>query len=232
MYSSLLLDRKVAAFAAISFSCGSEPEYMVSMIAFATMLPLGFLKGVIVAVLMSMLLLIRRVAHPRMASWAAFGVRASSPTWSVTPRTSPFPVELVRQVMRSRVRSGAGPVRLVNCDLSLSPVVDLADALMLLARHKEQQAAGAVLRLVGAHAPTRDMLRTEGMEKQLDRLERHLTGRTRSMFPGRHGCGHRTPLRRLRKQGKCAGRQQKSIKRCSRCSGCRERTSHEQGRQT
>ena len=45
----------------------SRFEFSVSMVAFAAVLLLGILKGVIVAVLVSMLLLIRRAAHPHVA---------------------------------------------------------------------------------------------------------------------------------------------------------------------
>jgi SulP family sulfate permease len=45
----------------------SRFEFGVSMVAFAGVLLLGILKGVIVAVLVSMLLLIRRAAHPHVA---------------------------------------------------------------------------------------------------------------------------------------------------------------------
>ena len=45
----------------------SRFEFIVSMVAFAAVLLLGILKGVIVAVMASMLLLIRRAAHPHVA---------------------------------------------------------------------------------------------------------------------------------------------------------------------
>lgn len=45
----------------------SRYEFFVSVIGFAAVLVLGILKGVIFAVLASMLLLIRRAAHPRVA---------------------------------------------------------------------------------------------------------------------------------------------------------------------
>src|SRR5206468_4013774 len=45
----------------------SRYEFFVSMIAFAAVLLLGILNGVIVAVIASLLLLIRRAAHPHVA---------------------------------------------------------------------------------------------------------------------------------------------------------------------
>ncbi|WER50613.1 SulP family inorganic anion transporter [Cupriavidus sp. WKF15] len=168
----------------------SRFEFTVSMVAFAAVLLLGILKGVIVAVLVSMLLLIRRAAHPHVAILGRIpGTRIFSdmerhpdnqPVAGVMifrPEASLlyFNAEHIRAAIRARVRAGTGAVRLVICDLSLSPVVDLAGARMLLALHEELQTASAMLRVVGAHAAARDMLRAEGMEEQLGRLERHLT---------------------------------------------------------
>ena len=45
----------------------SRFEFVVSMVAFAAVLLLGILKGVMVAVVVSLLLLIRRAAHPHVA---------------------------------------------------------------------------------------------------------------------------------------------------------------------
>jgi high affinity sulfate transporter 1 len=168
----------------------SRFEFAVSMVALAAVLLLGILKGVIVAVLVSMLLLIRRAAHPHVAILGRIlGTRIFSDidrhpenqpvegVMVIRPEASLlyFNVEYVREAIRARIRASAGSARLVICDLSLSPVIDLAGARMLSALLEELQAAGIDLRIVGAHAAARDMLRAEGMEARLGRLERHLT---------------------------------------------------------
>ena len=86
-----------------------------------------------------------------------------------------FNAEHVRTTLRSRIRSAAEPLGLVICDLSTSPFVDLAGARMLATLHPELQASGIRLRLVGAHAGVRDILRAEGLEEQLGYFGRRLS---------------------------------------------------------
>uniref|UniRef100_UPI003F49140F SulP family inorganic anion transporter n=1 Tax=Cupriavidus yeoncheonensis TaxID=1462994 RepID=UPI003F49140F len=167
----------------------SRFEFAVSMVAFAAVLLLGILKGVIVAVLVSMLLLIRRTAHPHVAvlgripdtqifsdmerhpeNQPAAGVLVLRPEASLLY----FNVDHVRTAILRHMRSSAGPVGLV-IDLSLSPVVDLAGARMLSTLVDGLKAAGIVLRIVGAHAAARDMLRAEGLESQVGHIGRRLT---------------------------------------------------------
>jgi len=74
-----------------------------------------------------------------------------------------FNVDHVRDLVWSKIRSASEPPKLVVCDLSASDV-DLAGAHMLANLHKELLAAGIRLRLVGAHAAARDILRAEGLE--------------------------------------------------------------------
>lgn len=167
----------------------SRFEFAVSMVAFAAVLLLGILKGVIVAVLVSMLLLIRRTAHPHVAvlgripdtqifsdmerhpeNQPAVGVLVLRPEASLLY----FNVDHVRTAILRHIRSSAGPVGLV-IDLSLSPVVDLAGARMLSTLVDELKAAGIVLHIVGAHAAARDMLRAEGLESQVGHIGRRLT---------------------------------------------------------
>jgi high affinity sulfate transporter 1 len=156
----------------------SRFEFGVSMVAFAGVLVLGILKGVIVAVLVSLLLLIRRAAHPHVAFLGRIsGTRIYSdiernPDNAAVPgallcRVEAallyFNVEHVREAIWQRIRSTPETLTLVVFDLSTSPAVDLAGARMLAKLHAELLAAGIRLRLVAAHAAVRDILRAEGL---------------------------------------------------------------------
>ena len=66
-------------------------------------------------------------------------------------------------------------LRLVVCDLSDSPVVDVAGAGLLAGLHQEVAQLGAVLRIVEAHGKARDLLRAEGLEQQVGYLGRHMS---------------------------------------------------------
>jgi MFS superfamily sulfate permease-like transporter len=160
----------------------SRFDFVVSMVAFAAVLVLGILKGVMVAVVVSLLLLIRRAAQPHVAFLGRVpGTRLYSdmernPDNEAVPGALVFRVEAallyfnvehVRDAVWERIRSTLGPLRLVVCDLSTSPLVDLAGARMLLKLQAELEAAGVPLRLVSARAAVRDLLRAEGVAERV-----------------------------------------------------------------
>jgi hypothetical protein len=66
-------------------------------------------------------------------------------------------------------------IRLVVCDLSASPYVDLAGSRMLHELHGELAARGIALRIVGAHGWVRDLLRADGVGEKAGGLDRAAT---------------------------------------------------------
>ena len=167
----------------------SRFEFVVSMVAFAAVLLLGILKGVIVAVLVSLLLLIRRAAHPHVAFLGQIpGTRIYSdlernPDNVAIPGVLLVRVEAallyfnvthVHDAVLEGIRAATEPLKLVVCDLSTSPMVDLAGARMLIKLHEELQAAGIRLQLVSARAAVRDILRAEGLEERVGYFGRRI----------------------------------------------------------
>ncbi len=71
--------------------------------------------------------------------------------------------------------AGQADIRLVVCDLSASPYVDLAGSRMLHELHNELAARGAALRIVGARGRVRDLLRADGMDTKVGGLDRVVT---------------------------------------------------------
>jgi high affinity sulfate transporter 1 len=159
----------------------SRFEFAVAMVALAGVLVLGILKGVMLAAVVSLLLLIKRAARPHVAFLGRIpGFRGLS-DMERNPDNAPVPgalvfrvdaalvyfnAEHVRDVVWARIRSTAGPLRLVVCDLSATPNVDLAGARMLAKLHADLETAGIKLRMAGAHAGVRDILRAEGLEER------------------------------------------------------------------
>jgi MFS superfamily sulfate permease-like transporter len=88
----------------------------------------------------------------------------------------------ILELVLDRVRAvDASDVRLVICDLSASPYVDLGGSRMLHQLHGELAARGAALRIVGAHGWVRDLLRADGIAEKVGGLHRletldHLLG--------------------------------------------------------
>jgi MFS superfamily sulfate permease-like transporter len=133
---------------------------------------------------------IRRAAHPHVAFLGRIpGTRSYSdmgrnPGNAAVPGALMFRVEAsllyfhvdyVRDAVWQQIRSTPGPLTLVVCDLSTSPLVDLAGARLLAKLHAELQAAGMRLRLVAAHAAVRDILRAEGLEESIGYFGRRIT---------------------------------------------------------
>jgi MFS superfamily sulfate permease-like transporter len=168
----------------------SRLEFSVSMVAFAAVLLLGILKGVMVAVLVSILLLIRRAAHPHVAFLGRIPGTRSYSDMQRNPDNQPIPgvlmfrveaslfyfnVEHVRDIVLEKVRSSSESLKLVVCDLSTSPNADIAGARMLKALHGTLEKMGIQLRLAAAHAAVRDMLRAEGLEERVGYFGRRIT---------------------------------------------------------
>ncbi len=169
----------------------SRYEFVVSMVAFGAVLFLGILNGVIVAVLVSLLLMIRRTAHPHVAFLGHTPGTVIYSDMERSPESTPVPgvllfrveasllyfnVEHVRDAVWQKIRSSTEPLKLVVCDLSSTPVIDLAGAGMLAKLNQELDAAGIRLRVTGALAAVREILRAEGMEERVGSV-----GRERSM---------------------------------------------------
>jgi MFS superfamily sulfate permease-like transporter len=159
----------------------SRFEFGVSMVALAGVLVLGILKGVMLAAVVSLLLLIRRASRPHVAFLGRIpGFRGLSdmernPDNEPVPGALVFRVEAsllyfnvahVQEVVWTKIRTSAAPVKLVVCDLSVTPHVDVAGARMLSKLHGELESAGIAFRLAGAHATVRDILRAEGLEER------------------------------------------------------------------
>jgi high affinity sulfate transporter 1 len=168
----------------------SRLEFTVAAVALVGVLLLGIVKGVIVAAVASMLLLIHRVAHPHVAFLGRIpGTRRFSDlarhqdneripgvlAFRVESGIVYFNVDHVLRVVLDRVEAEGKSLRLVICDLSTSPAVDLAGARMFLDLLTELAKRGVVLRLVEAHASVRDLLRIEGAEDRVGRIDRFAT---------------------------------------------------------
>jgi high affinity sulfate transporter 1 len=168
----------------------SRFEFSIAIVACVGVLLLGILKGVMLAAVVSLLLLVGRAARPHVAFLGRIpGTRRYSdlernPDNEVVPGVLIFRVESglfyfnvehVRQVVLQKLRDATVPVQLVVCDLSTSPYVDVAGARMLAELHKELAAAGIQFQLVEAHAAVRDILRAEGLEERLGQISRKMS---------------------------------------------------------
>jgi len=167
----------------------SRLEFKIAMVALVGVLLLGVLKGVLVAAIASLLMLLAGAAHPHVAFLGRIpGTRRYSdlerhPDNEELPGVMIFRVESsvlyfnanhIREAVMKRIET-APQLVLVVCDLSDVPLVDVAGARMLAGLHRELGKRGIRMRIVEPHAKVRDLLRAEGIEERIGYLGRHLT---------------------------------------------------------
>jgi sulfate permease, SulP family len=165
-------------------------EFAIAMVALLGVLWAGLLKGVLIGAIISLVLLIRRASSPHVAflgripgarRYSDVGRHASNePTsgvlaFRVESAIVYFNAEHVFDTVLARLDAAREPIRLAICDLSTSPNIDLAGARMFLALHAELAKRGIALGIVEARASVRDMLRAEGVEKKVGRIDRFTT---------------------------------------------------------
>jgi MFS superfamily sulfate permease-like transporter len=164
-------------------------EFFIAMVALAGVLWAGLLEGVLLGAVISLFLLIRRASSPHIAflgripGTRRYSDRERHPTNEPTPGVLAFRVESgivyfnaehIFDVVMARL-AAQSDVKLVICDLSTSPSVDMAGARMLRTLHAELAKRSIEFTVVEAHAKVRDMLRVEALEERIGRIDRFRT---------------------------------------------------------
>jgi len=158
----------------------SRVELYVALVAFAGVLAFGILKGVLLAALASILMLLRRAAAPRVAFLVRLPETGRFADAGRHPEGTPVPGVLVVRVDASLLYFNADgvmravldrvseerDVRAVVWDLSSSPHVDLGAARMLAKLGDELAKRGIALRLAEASAPVRRLLQADGLAER------------------------------------------------------------------
>ena len=167
----------------------SRLDFYAAAIALCGVLALGILNGILLAALGSVLLLLMRVSRPHVAFLGRVPGTNSYSDIARHPENEPLAeviafrpeasliyvnAEAVFDAVIARQRTSVA-TRLVVCDLSASPYLDLAGTSMLDDLHTELSASSIPLRIVGAHGAARDLLRAEGIDKKVGGLDRALT---------------------------------------------------------
>src|SRR6266436_2370691 len=155
----------------------SRLDFYAAAIALGGVLLLGILQGILLAAFASIVLMLARVSRPHVAflgrvpGTRSYSDLARHPENEALPGVIAFRPEAsliyvnadsVLEAILNHVRAaGSSDTRMVVCDLSASPYLDLAGSRMLHELHTELAARGIVLRIVGAHGWVRDLLRVQ-----------------------------------------------------------------------
>ena len=169
----------------------SRIDFYAAAIALAAVLLLGILHGILVAALASVVMLLTRAARPHVAFLGRIPGTSSYSDLARHPENEPLPgvvafrpeasllyvnADSVFEAVTDRIRSqGPAGIRLVVCDLSASPHLDLAGSGMLHRLHDELAQHGIALQIVGAHGRLRDLLRADGIGEKVGGLDRLTT---------------------------------------------------------
>jgi sulfate permease, SulP family len=169
----------------------SRIDFHAAAIALGAVLLLGILQGILLAALASVLMLLARASSPHVAFLGRVPGTDSHSDLARHPENEPLPnviafrpeasllyfnADSVLEAVSRRLDAGErSDIRLVVCDLSASPHVDLAGSRMLHRLHDELARRGIALRIVGARGWVRDLLRADGIGEKVGGLERLAT---------------------------------------------------------
>jgi len=169
----------------------SRIDFVSAVIALTGVLLLGILQGILLAALASILLLLAWVSSPHVAFLGRVPGTNSYSDMERHPENEPprdaiifrpeasliyVNADAVLETVLGRLDKAVGSaIRLVICDLSAAPYLDLAGLRMLHDLHDELATRGARLRIVGAHGTSRDRLRADGIEEKVGGLDRTAT---------------------------------------------------------
>jgi sulfate permease, SulP family len=169
----------------------SKMDFLAATIALGAVLLFGILQGMLFAATASVLMLLARASQPHVAFLGRVpGTNSYSDIErhpeneelegfiAFRPESSLLYVnaDSVFEVVLARVRqAGAHAIRVVVCDLSASPYIDLAGARTLHRLHAELAARHIALRVVGARGRVRDLLRADGLDEKVGGVHRLTT---------------------------------------------------------
>jgi len=168
----------------------SPMEFIVAMTALAGVLVLGILKGVVLAAVASIILMIRAVSDPHIAFLGRIpGTKRYTDIsrhpdnelisglllFRVEASILYFNVENIRKRVWTEVLEAGDTLKCVIWDLSTSPTVDIAGARLIKKLYMDLQAKGISLKISDAHASVRDILRVEEIEHLLGHISRKIS---------------------------------------------------------
>lgn len=160
----------------------SRIDFYAAAIALVSVLLLGILKGILLAAIASILLLLARASHPNVAFLGRLPGTGRYADSARHPDVEPLPgviafrpeasllyinAETVLETVLAKVQANPD-IRRVVCGLSSSPFIDLAGAKMLHDLHGELASRGIAFHIVGARGQVRDVLQADGLADKTD----------------------------------------------------------------
>ncbi|MBP0464146.1 sulfate permease [Roseomonas sp. PWR1] len=169
----------------------SRVDFAAAAVALIGVLLLGILQGILLAALASVLMMLVRASRPHVAFLGRVPGTSRYSDVARHPENEPIPGVLafrpdgsllyvnadnvMEAVLARLATQPPGGIRLVVCDLSASPHMDLPAVGMLHKLHATLAAQGIRLLATGAHGGVRDLLRRDGIADLLGGIGRDST---------------------------------------------------------
>jgi sulfate permease, SulP family len=168
----------------------SRVEFTIAMLALTGVIVFGILKGVILAAIASIVLLLRAVADPHIAFLGRIPGTKRYTDYNRHPDNELIPgllifrveaslfyfnVENIRNHVWAEVLRTEDSLKCVIWDFSTSPYVDIAGARLIKKLYLDLKAKGIAFRLAEAHSEVRDLLRIEELEHLLGHISRKIS---------------------------------------------------------
>ena len=162
-------------------------DFMIALIAMVGVIVFGILKGVLLAAVITLILMIKSVSIPHVAFLGRIPGTNRYTDISRHPDNERIPgvllfrveasllyfnVDNIRNVVWSKILESDSSLKTVIMDLGTSPYVDRAGAKMIKRLYLDLQTKGILLRIAEARATVRDMLRSEEIEHLVGHISR------------------------------------------------------------
>jgi sulfate permease, SulP family len=165
-------------------------DFIIAMTALFAVIIFGILKGVLIAALFSLILIIRAVSSPHIAFLGRIpgtnrytGIQRHPDNelipgvfiFRVHASLFYFNVAYIYRVVKEKIREAEHPIKTVIFDLSTSAYIDSSGARLIKRMYEDLSKHGIVFKVCEAHSEVRDRLRMEEIEHLLGHVSRRDT---------------------------------------------------------
>lgn len=165
-------------------------DFIIAMTALVSVIIFGILKGVLIAALFSLILIIRKVSSPHIAFLGRIpGTNRYTdikrhPDNELVPGVLLFRVEselvyfnvaYVYRTVWNKIKESDSSLKTVIFDLSTSATIDSSGARLIKRLYENLKSKGIELKVAEAHSEVRDILRHEDIEHLLGHVSRRDT---------------------------------------------------------
>ena len=167
-----------------------KKEFAIAMVAFTGVILFGILKGVLLATLVTVLLLIKAASHPNVAFLGRIpGTKrytdiARHPDNEIIPdvlivriesAVLYFNADFIREAIMNKLNAENRNITTVLMDMNSTPRIDISGARLLKRLFTDLKAKGINLKIAEARSEVRDKLRAENLEDLLGHISRFVS---------------------------------------------------------